>query len=132
MLIQECAHAKIYSQSKMANDNDIIKLHFIKQKNFPFTIELDRLVILQSDIDFIRGYWVCKVNNLKKTQDVTNFTPIQLANFTSKIKDGSEVSVKLVQQNFDFAYHSFKGGVSIFFTISFTLLCNRGYTMSTM
>ena len=42
---------------------DVIRFYIVKEEFFPFVIEFERFVVLQSDIKAIKpGYWLCKIS----------------------------------------------------------------------
>ena len=84
---------------------DVLRFYLIKEEFFPFVIEFDRFVVLQSDIKVIKpGYWLCKITHNNKFKNVRKMQYQELIKYASGIKEGTEVAVDLVPADYDFNY----------------------------
>lgn len=89
--------------AKMAGD--VIRFYIVKEEFFPFVIEFERFVVLQSDIKAIKpGYWLCKISHNNKFKNVRKMKYQDLIKYPSGIKEGTEVSIDLVPADYDFNY----------------------------
>ena len=84
---------------------DVIRFYIVKEEFFPFVIEFERFVVLQSDIKAIKpGYWLCKISHDNKFKNVRKMKYQDLIKYSSGIKEGTEVSIDLVPADYDFNY----------------------------
>ena len=84
---------------------DVIRFYIVKEEFFPFVIEFERFVVLQSDIKAIKpGYWLCKISHNNKFKNVQKIKYQDLIKYSSGIKEGTEVSIDLVPADYVFNY----------------------------